>query len=164
VSAGTAAAAAKTAGPPGRGWRPAPPPPPIHEAGKPTDTTIKLSKVASSPTVTAGGTVGFTISWKNTGPTAAKHVQICDRLPDELTFVSAKGASYKSGKACWSRQSVGKGATLTFRVVARADATVGNKRLVNVATATASNAKPATATAPVRAVRKAGTRPAGVTG
>jgi uncharacterized repeat protein (TIGR01451 family) len=144
--------------------RQAPPSPPVKIVGTPTHTTIKLSKHASSPTVKAGGTVAFTITWTNTGPVAAKHVLICDRLPDELTFVSAKGASYKNGKACWSKQSVRKGATLTFRVVARADATVGNKKLVNVATATASNAKPATAKAPVRAVRKAGTRPAGVTG
>ena len=42
--------------------------PPVVIVGTPTptDTTIKLSKHASSPTVTAGGTVGFTITWKNT--------------------------------------------------------------------------------------------------
>ena len=114
--------------------------------------------------VTAGGTVDFTITWKNTGPVAAKHVLICDRLPDQMTFVTAKGATYKNGKACWSAQSVAKGATLTFRVMARVDATVGNVKLVNVATATASNAKPATATAPVHTRRKAATKPAGVTG
>jgi hypothetical protein len=49
-------------------------------------------------------------------------------------------------------------------VLARVDAGVGNEQLVNVATATASNAKPATAKAPVRALRNARTRTGGVTG
>jgi uncharacterized repeat protein (TIGR01451 family) len=135
-----------------------------HPASVPSKTTISLSKRASSPSVKAGGTVSFTIIWKNTGKAAARNVVICDDLPNQLTFVSAKGAAFKNGKACWMRKSVAKGTTLTFRVVARVDAGVGNKELVNVATAKASNAKPATAKAPVRALRNARTRAGGVTG
>jgi uncharacterized repeat protein (TIGR01451 family) len=138
--------------------------PPVTPASVPSKTTISLTKRASSPSVKAGGTVGFTIVWKNTGKAAAKNVVICDDLPNQLTFVSAKGASFKNGKACWTRKSVAKGATLTFRVVARVDANVGNEKLVNVATARASNAKPATAKAPVRALRNVRTRAGGVTG
>jgi uncharacterized repeat protein (TIGR01451 family) len=137
--------------------------PPVHEAGVPK-TSISLSKRAMSAVVKAGGTSSYTIVWKNTGKTAARNVVICDDLPGQLTFVSAKGATFKNGKACWTRKSVAKGATLTFRVVARVDAGVGNEKLVNVATATASNAKPATAKAPVRALRNARTRAGGVTG
>ena len=114
----------------------------------PSNTTISLIKRASSSTVKAGGTVSFTIHWKNTGKTAAKNVVICDDLPNQMTFVSAKGSTFKNGKACWTRKSVAKGATLTFRVVARVDANVGNVKLVNVATATASNAKPANGQGP----------------
>jgi uncharacterized repeat protein (TIGR01451 family) len=138
--------------------------PPVGPAAVPSKTTISLTKRASSPTVKAGGTVGFTIKWKNTGKATAKNVVICDDLPNQLTFVTAKGATFKNGKACWKRKSVAKGTTLTFRVVARVDASVGNEKLVNVATATASNAKPATAKAPVRALRNARTRAGGVTG
>jgi uncharacterized repeat protein (TIGR01451 family) len=140
------------------------PPPPVVPAAVPSKTTITLDKRASSPTVEAGGTVSFTITWQNTGKVAARNVLICDRLPNQMSFVSAKGATFKSGKACWARKSVAKGATLTFRVTARVEATVGNEKLVNVATATASNAKPATATAPVRARRQEATKPGGVTG
>ena len=143
---------------------PAPPAPPVVPASVPSRTTITLDKRASSPSVKAGGTVDFTITWKNTGKVAARHVLICDRLPNQMSFVTAKGATFKSGKACWSRASVAKGATLTFRVTARVEATVGNVKLVNVATATASNAKPATAEAPVHTRRKAATKPGGVTG
>jgi uncharacterized repeat protein (TIGR01451 family) len=139
--------------------------PPVKPASVPSSrTTISLHKRASSPAVKAGSTVGFTIRWKNTGKAAAKHVTICDHLPNHMTFISTEGASFKSGKACWTRRSVARGATLTFRVVARVDANVGNEKLVNVATATASNAKPATAKAPVRVVRNERTRKGGVTG
>ena len=137
--------------------------PPVTTAGVPK-TSISLDKRASSPIVKAGGTVGFTITWKNTGKASAKNVVICDDLPNHLTFVSAAGAVHRNGKVCWTRTSVARGTTLVFRVVARVDATVGNVKLVNVATATASNAKPATATAPVRALRNAHTRAGGVTG
>jgi uncharacterized repeat protein (TIGR01451 family) len=138
--------------------------PPVTQQSVPNKTTITLEKRASSSLVKAGGTVDFTITWKNTGRVAARNVQICDRLPDQMTFVSAKGASFKNGKACWARRSVHRGATLTFRVRARVDATAGNTKLVNVATATASNAKPATAEAPVRTRHRAATKPGGVTG
>jgi uncharacterized repeat protein (TIGR01451 family) len=141
-----------------------PPTPPVTSASVPSKTTVSLVKHASSPTVKAGGTVSFTIIWKNTGKAKAKNVVICDDLPNQLTFVSAKGATFTNGKACWKRAFVAKGATLTFRVVARVDAGVGNEKLVNVATATASNAKPVTAKAPVRALRNARTRAGGVTG
>jgi uncharacterized repeat protein (TIGR01451 family) len=137
--------------------------PPVHQASVPK-TTISLSKRALSAVVKAGGTASYTIVWKNTGKAAAKNVVICDDLPNHLTFASAAGASHRNGKVCWTRKSVARGATLTFRVVARVDAGVGNEKLVNVATATASNAKPATAKAPVRALRNARTRAGGVTG
>jgi uncharacterized repeat protein (TIGR01451 family) len=152
---------------------PAPPVPPVtppvapatvSKPTPPSKTTISLSKRAASPSVKAGGTVAFTIVWKNTGKATAKNVVICDDLPNQMTFVSAKGAAFKNGKACWKRKSVAKGTTLTFRVVARVDASVGNEQLVNVATAKASNAKPATAKAPVRALRNQRTRAGGVTG
>jgi uncharacterized repeat protein (TIGR01451 family) len=136
----------------------------VKSSVPPSNTTMTLVKHASSPTVKAGGTVNFTIRWKNTGKIAAKNVVICDDLPNQMTFVSAKGSTFKNGKACWSRKSVAKGATLIFRVVARVDANVANVKLVNVATATASNAKPKKATAPVRALRNARTRAGGVTG
>jgi len=99
-----------------------PPTTPVTSASVPSKTTVSLVKHASSPTVKAGGTVGFTIVWKNTGKAKAKNVVICDDLPNHLAFVSAKGATFKNGKACWKRAFVAKGATLTFRVVARVDA------------------------------------------
>jgi uncharacterized repeat protein (TIGR01451 family) len=142
--------------------------PPVHTATKtstpPSKTTVSLKKHADASTVKAGGIVSFTIIYKNTGKASAKHVVICDDLPNQMSFVSASGATFKNGKACWKRTFVHKGATLTFRVVARVNANAGGAKIVNVATATASNAKPATAKAPVRALRNQRVRAGGVTG
>ena len=93
-------------------------PTPGHPAGHrvgPSNTTISLTKSANVAVVKPGGTVRFTIHWKNTGKTAAKNVVICDKLPSGLTFSSAPGATFKSGKACWSRKSVAVGSEPDLR-------------------------------------------------
>ena len=115
-------------------------------AGGPSNTTVSLKKNASVAVVKPGATVRFTIGWKNTGKDAAKNVEICDKLPSGLTFSSAPGATFKSGKACWSRKSVAVGKSLSFVVVAKVDADAGSRTFTNVATATASNAPSKTAT------------------
>jgi uncharacterized repeat protein (TIGR01451 family) len=138
--------------------------PPVTPAGGPSKTTIRLSKVASVAVVKPGGTVRFTVHWKNTGKIAAKNVVICDKLPSGLTFSSAAGATFKSGKACWSRKSVGVGSELSFVVVAKVDADAGSRSFTNVATATASNAPSKTATAKVRSLPQKNVKPGGVTG
>jgi uncharacterized repeat protein (TIGR01451 family) len=139
-------------------------PPPVIPAGGPSNTTISLTKTASVAVVKPGGTVRFLIHWKNTGKNAAKDVVICDKLPSGLTFSSAAGASFKSGKACWSRKSVAVGAGLTFAVVAKIDSDAGSRTFTNVATATASNAPSRTAKAKVRSLPQKNQKPGGVTG
>jgi uncharacterized repeat protein (TIGR01451 family) len=138
--------------------------PSVTPAGGPSDTTISLRKSANAAVVKPGGTVKFTIKWKNTGKTAAKNVVICDKLPSGLTFSSAPGATFKAGKACWTRKSVGVRSQLTFAVVAKLDADAGSRSFTNVATATASNAPSKTATAKVRSLPQKSVKPGGVTG
>ena len=139
-------------------------PPPVVPAGGPSNTTISLTKTASVAVVKPGGTVHFTIHWKNTGKNAAKNVVVCDKLPSGLTFSSAPGASFKSGKACWTRKSVAVGESLTFGVVAKVDADAGSRTFTNVATATASNAPSRTASAKVRSLPQKSQKAGGVTG
>ena len=143
---------------------PTPPTPPVVPAGGPSKTTISLKKSANVAVVKPGATVRFTIGWKNTGKTAAKNVVICDKLPSGLTFSSAAGATFKSGKACWSTKSVAVGKSLTYVVVARVDADAGSRTFTNVATATASNAPSRTAKAKVRSLPQKSQKPGGVTG
>ncbi len=139
-------------------------PPPVVPAGGPSNTTISLTKTASVAVVKPGGTVHFTIHWKNTGKNAAKNVVVCDKLPSGLTFSSAPGATFKSGKACWTRKSVAVGESLTFGVVAKVDADAGSRTFTNVATATASNAPSRTASAKVRSLPQKSQKAGGVTG
>ena len=139
----------------------------VVEQGKPAvtpDTVMTLTKSADVSVVAPGGLVHFTIHWKNTGKSAAKNVMICDRLPAGMTFSSAPGASFKSGKACWTKSSVAVGGDLKFSVVAKVDADAGAQTFTNVATATASNAKSVQASAKVRSLPQRKARPGGVTG
>jgi uncharacterized repeat protein (TIGR01451 family) len=140
--------------------------PAVVEQGHPSapTTVMTLTKAADVSVVKPGGLVHFTIGWKNTGKAAAKNVQICDRLPAGMTFSSAPGSTFKSGKACWTRGSVGVGNSLKFSVVARVDADAGAQSFTNVATATASNAKSVHASAKVRSLPQRKVRPGGVTG
>jgi uncharacterized repeat protein (TIGR01451 family) len=141
--------------------------PQVVEQGKPAvtpDTVMTLTKSADVSVVKPGGLVHFTIGWKNTGKAAAKNVQICDKLPAGMTFSSAPGSTFKSGKACWTRGSVGVGNSLKFNVVAKVDADAGTQSFTNVATATASNAKSVHASAKVRSLPQRKARPGGVTG
>jgi uncharacterized repeat protein (TIGR01451 family) len=138
--------------------------PPVVPAAVPSNTTISLTKTASVAVVKPGGTVRFTIHWKNTGKNAARNVVICDKLPSGLTFSSAPGATFKSGKACWSHKSVAVGASLTFGIVAKVDTDAGSRTFTNVATATASNAPSRTASAKVRSLPQKSVKPGGVTG
>jgi uncharacterized repeat protein (TIGR01451 family) len=140
------------------------PSPPVTPAGSPSGTTVSLKKTASVAVVKPGGTVRFTIGWKNTGKNAAKNVVICDKLPSGLTFSSAAGATFKSGKACWTHKSVAVGDSLSFVVVAKVDADAGSRTFTNVATATASNAPSRTANAKVRSLPQKAVKPGGVTG
>jgi uncharacterized repeat protein (TIGR01451 family) len=137
---------------------------PVTPAGGPSNTTVSLKKTASVAVVKPGATVRFTIGWKNTGKVAAKNVVICDKLPSGMTFSSAAGATFKAGKACWSRKSVSVGKSLTFVVVAKVDADAGSRKFTNVATATASNAPSRTAHAKVRSLPQKSAKPGGVTG
>jgi uncharacterized repeat protein (TIGR01451 family) len=139
----------------------------VVEQGKPavTPTTVMtLTKSADVSVVKPGGLVHFTIHWKNTGKSAAKNVLVCDRLPAGMTFSSAPGATFKSGKACWTKSSVAIGGSLSFAVVAKVDSDAGAQTFTNVATAAASNAKSVEASAKVRSLPQRKARPGGVTG
>jgi uncharacterized repeat protein (TIGR01451 family) len=125
---------------------------------------MTLAKSASAAVVKPGNTVRFSLKWKNTGKFAAKNVVICDTLPSGMTFSSAPGATFKSGKACWTRSAVGSGKSLAFSVIAKIDADAGTRTLTNTAQATASNAPTVHASASVRSLPQKTAKPGGVTG
>ena len=135
--------------------------PTIQSAEVTPGTVVSLQKHASAASARPGDRVVFSLLWRNTGPATARQVRICDRLPAGMTFLSAPGATYRGGQACWSRASARTGLQLRATVNARVDAETPSPTLTDTVTATAANAptKRARATVKVSAVAAATSPP-----
>lgn len=145
-------------------------------AGKGSVLASATTKVGTKPTrlmvtkrgrpagVQAGHLVGYTIVVRNVGARAAVVVQVCERLPRGLTYVSAPGSRMEAGNACWRLRYLAVGAGVRYHVLARVrpSTRIG---VVNVVIARADNAPRAVARAATR-VFGGGLRPGsgGVTG
>ena len=65
--------------------------------------------------VVAGGTVNYTITVTNSGPSTASNVVVKDNLPAGATFQSASGSYVtNSGVVTWSGMTLAKGATASY--------------------------------------------------
>lgn len=137
---------------------PAPQPP---AAGR---TQMSVRKRADRRRVRAGSEIGYRITVRTTGRTAARDVRVCDRPPSGLSLVRTPGARLRRGEACWTIARLAPGRSRGFRVVARAASGSSGRVLTNRARLSAANLRTArTAAAPVRVV--AGRqRAGGVTG
>jgi uncharacterized repeat protein (TIGR01451 family) len=92
---------------------------------------IAITKGSSSPTITVGSNVTYTISVTNNGPDASSSVTVTDNLPASLSFVSclSTGNGVCGGTAnnrTVSFSSLASGATATITLVARVDCAVSN--------------------------------------
>jgi len=129
---------------------------------------LKVTKVASSKTVRAGGTISYKIRVTNASTFALSSVRVCDDLPSGLVFASSTPKSkLVRGRRCWTTRALGANRSMTFTLKARVlRGTHGRK--VNVATATAPNARGARSRAAagtaVISVRRVAARGGGVTG
>ncbi len=127
-------------------------------------TTYTLFKKPLRRVVPGGGKVAFSIVLR-TGAHAASGLTICDRLPAALVFVSAPGARFDEGRACWERPYVAPHGKVKLRLLARAVRGYDARRVRNVASADAGNAPPTAVKAEVVKVKPAFEgRPGGVTG
>ena len=129
--------------------------------------TIAVEKTTSrTKPVEPGQKVTYRIRVRTTSSVAALDVTVCDHLPAGLTYVSAHGAHFRSGNACWSIARLAPHASRSFTVVARVgiDAHAGIAR--NTAVASARNARQVKSTASIHVVRRTAERPRpnGVTG
>ncbi|MEV6076462.1 hypothetical protein AB0L80_15340 [Streptomyces sp. NPDC052069] len=102
---------------------------------------LAVVKAADATTVTEGQTVTYRIAVRNTGPNRATGVTVTDRLPDHLTFLTAKSSSgtYDPATGQWTVGDLAVGATATL--VLRAKATAPGS-ITNTATATAYEKDP----------------------
>ena len=97
------------------------------------------------PTIGAGGSVAYSLSVSNLGPSTATSVSVTDTLPAGVSFVSASGTGWTCGQAAGvvtcTRPSIGAGTTapaITINVTAPAAA----GSLVNTASVSAATADP----------------------
>jgi len=102
---------------------------------------LKISKVASTKVVRAGGTLTYKIRVTNASAFALRAVRVCDDLPSGLAFVSATPKStLVGGKRCWTVRALGAKKSKTFTLKVRVLRGAGGRK-VNVATATAPGAR-----------------------
>jgi len=87
----------------------------------PTDIDLAMTKVASSPTVTAGGPLTYTLTVRNYGPgnATANNVPITDTMPAQLTGVTwaCSGANGGLCSAPTGTGNISTTATLPFNSV-----------------------------------------------
>ena len=119
----------------------------------PSAPTLSVTISSQARSVKAGEAARFTVTVHNTGTAAAEHVQVCDVLPAEMTFVrSPAHARLVRGNACFALGTLEPGARRTVTVSTRLDATATLGSSANLAIATASNAAAARGRASVRVI------------
>ncbi|MFN0154747.1 MAG: isopeptide-forming domain-containing fimbrial protein [Gaiella sp.] len=136
---------------------------------RPAKTTLGLKKIAlvSGP-VKPGQTYRYRITVTNTGKNTALDVVVCDVPSRKLVFVSAPGASFSKGRACWKIDRLAPGASKSYVITVRLDTNAKPGRVRNDAIASASNTGRRQVVRSIAHVRvkgrAAGGRPGGVTG
>jgi uncharacterized repeat protein (TIGR01451 family) len=113
---------------------------------------ILVTKSAKPRAVQAGNQVVFTIVLEVPSPIDAKQVDVCDTLPDHLTFVSTTPTAVigTNGKACWHLAVAKAGSTTRFKITAKVDLDTQPGVIKNVVVATAGNAPKVSARATVK--------------
>jgi len=131
-----------------------------------TEPKLRVSATNDRATVRPRGAVQTTMVVRNAGPGVASRVLVCVPAPTSSSFVSAQGAVFRRGAACWSIARLSSGASKRFTVVFRIDTTALPGTVRSVVRVTAPGTRGvlrAQASVTVLGGRPAG-RPGGVTG
>lgn len=135
-------------------------------ARPPASPTLSVSARDNRKTVRPGGEVQTTILVRNAGPGVANRVLVCTPAPASSSFVSAPGAFFRRGRACWSIARLGAGSSRSFTVLVRIDTTAMPGPVPSLVRVTALGVRgvlSAQASVTVLGARPTG-RPGGVTG
>jgi uncharacterized repeat protein (TIGR01451 family) len=120
---------------------------------------LALRKTARPSVVTRGSTIRFRLRVTNTSLASVHGVRVCDRQPRGLAVASAPGLRVRGRTVCKFIRTLRPGRSRTLVFTARAGARAP-RRVTNISTATARNARSVRALARVRIVG----RPPPVTG
>ena len=102
---------------------------------------LSIVKLASPEPVTAGGTLTYTITVTNNGPTIAENVNVVDNLPVQLSVVSATPSVGTWTVPNWNIGTLASGANAVLTIVTTVNlAYTGN--LSNMATVSSTTADP----------------------
>ncbi|MGE3488948.1 MAG: MBG domain-containing protein [Vicinamibacterales bacterium] len=114
---------------------PVPPTPPVTTTVT-AAPVLEVSKSVSAATAAPGGTLVYTISYRNTGSAGATAVTLSDALPNLATFASATGGgSHAAGVVTWNLGMLAPGASSSVSVTVTLAPVfpVGTTSLSNVA-------------------------------
>lgn len=139
---------------------PSPPPPEVAGEPRPEMDPVKTVRQGF---VRAGERVRYTIEVRNRGRGVARRVVVCDRLPRDMTLVSAPGSRFRNGRVCWRIARLRPLASREFTVTTRANRRASGPT-TNVATADAPRARERTARARVTIRLRRALAPGAVTG
>jgi uncharacterized repeat protein (TIGR01451 family) len=103
---------------------------------------LELQKTASASSVLPGGTVVFTLTLVNNGPSQASGVTITDTLPPELTFVSSPDCTAAAQVVTCAVGALGVGAPRTLTITAQASVAAAGQTVTNTATAESTTPDP----------------------
>lgn len=93
---------------------------------------LSLTKVVDKSVVNVGDIVEYTITVLNSGPNTATNVEVKDKLPVGLTFVSSSTLTNSSGTLTGTIASIAKGASTSFKFKATVAAVGLIKNLAEV--------------------------------
>ncbi|MBD2043102.1 DUF11 domain-containing protein [Microcoleus sp. FACHB-672] len=81
---------------------------------------LSLAKTVDNANPSVGQTIAYTVTLRNTGPANATGVQVTDRIPTGLTFVSATPSqgTYDNTTGLWTVGNVANGAAVTLTIQA----------------------------------------------
>lgn len=103
---------------------------------------LSAQKTAASPTVDAGGTVGFTLTAHNAGPSAADDVVLTDQLPSGTEVASAPGCTTTGRTVTCPVGAIASGAQATREITLRFPHALGGQQPANTAAVSAATADP----------------------
>jgi uncharacterized repeat protein (TIGR01451 family) len=98
---------------------------------------VSVSKTVNNPNPLLGAHLTFTITATNNGPDDATGIQVTDKLPAGLTYLSDdSGGAYSSATGLWDIGALANGNSATLHITARVDLA---GEITNTATRTASS-------------------------
>ena len=115
----------------------------------PPGCDVPIEKTADSPTVTAGGRAGYRITVRNRGRLAARNLRACDRIPRQMTFVSADRRLRRIGRQrCLTIPRLQPGQRVSFHLVLQVNANASPGTLTNTGEVTPPPVTPPSPAAP----------------